>query len=194
MPRQRTPTWVKTAIPYFLLVGLLFKQWQSGDFFSSSSPQKVSTQEKTAWSVCFTPGEACTDQIVEEIDQARTTIEVQAYSFTSAPIAKALVEAHRRGINIQIILDKSQETEKYSSADFLEHAGIPTYIDRKHAIAHNKVMVIDAKTVITGSFNFTKAAQEKNAENMMILHDAELARFYHENWERHLQHSEKYGS
>ena len=54
---------------------------------------------------------------------------VQAYSFTSAPIAKALVEAHKRGVRVQIILDRSQRKERYSSADFTAHAGIPTYIE-----------------------------------------------------------------
>ena len=75
---------------------------------------------------------------------------VQAYSFTSAPIAKALVDAHKRGVDVRVILDKSQRTEKYSSADFVAHAGILTLIDAKHAIAHNKVMVIDGETVLTG--------------------------------------------
>ena len=57
-----------------------------------------------------------------------------------------------------IILDKSQRTEKYSSADFLAHAGMPTYIDAQHAIAHNKVLLIEGTTLVTGSFNFTRAA------------------------------------
>ncbi len=84
------------------------------------------------------------------------SILMQAYSFTSAPIAKALVEARERGVEVTAILDKSQRTEQYSSADFVLHAGIPTYIDDKHAIAHNKIMLIDGRTIITGSFNFTK--------------------------------------
>ena len=81
--------------------------------------------------------------MVKEIDAAKDSVLVQAYSFTSAPIAKALVDAHKRGVKIEVILDKSQRTEKYSSADFVLHAGIPTLIDAKHAIAHNKIMVID---------------------------------------------------
>jgi phosphatidylserine/phosphatidylglycerophosphate/cardiolipin synthase-like enzyme len=96
---------------------------------------------------------------------------VQAYSFTSAPIAKALLDAHKRGVQVQVILDKSQRTEKYSSADFLANQGVLTMIDATHAIAHNKVIVIDGETVLTGSFNFTKAAQEKNAENLLIIRD-----------------------
>ena len=116
---------------------------------------------------------------------------IQAYSFTSAPIAKALVNAFKKGIKVEVILDKSQRGERYTSATFLMNAMIPTYIDSKHAIAHNKIMIIDRETVITGSFNFTKAAEEKNAENLLIMRNKELARIYLENWVNHRDHSEK---
>jgi phosphatidylserine/phosphatidylglycerophosphate/cardiolipin synthase-like enzyme len=119
--------------------------------------------------VCFTPGGNCTDAIVQALSEAKRTILVQAYSFTAAPIAKALLDAHKRGVQVQVILDKSQRTEKYSSADFLANQGVPTMIDANHAIAHNKVIVIDGEIVLTGSFNFTKAAQDKNAENLVII-------------------------
>lgn len=117
---------------------------------------------------------------------------VEAYSFTSAPVAKALVDAHRRGVKVEVILDKSQRTEKYSEADFLQHEGIPTYIDAKHAIAHNKIMIIDSQTVITGSFNFTTAAEEHNAENLLVISDPALAQKYLVNWNTHFSHSEIY--
>ena len=91
-----------------------------------------------------------------------------------------------------MILDKSQRTEKYSEADFLVNMGIPTWIDAKHAIAHNKIMVIDEATVITGSFNFTKAAEERNAENMLVIRDKALAENYTANWQAHVEHSDAY--
>ena len=100
---------------------------------------------------------------------AKASVLVQAYSFTSAPIAKALLAAHKRGVQVQVILDKSQKSEKYSEADFLVNVGIPTKIDAKHAIAHNKIMIIDGQTVISGSFNFTTAAEEHNAENLLVI-------------------------
>ena len=142
--------------------------------------------------VCFSPNGGCTESIVKEINAAKSEILVQAYSFTSAPIAKALTDAFKRGIKVEAILDKSQRKERYTSATFISNAGIPTYIDDKHAIAHNKIMVIDRETVITGSFNFTKAAEEKNAENLLILKDKELAKVYIDNWCKHKEHSEKY--
>jgi phosphatidylserine/phosphatidylglycerophosphate/cardiolipin synthase-like enzyme len=140
--------------------------------------------------VCFTPGENCTDVIVQTLGGAKRTVLAQAYSFTSALIAKALLDAHKRGVQVQAILDKSQRSDKYSSADFLANQGVPVVIDANHAIAHNKVIVIDGELVITGSFNFTKAAQQKNAENLLLLSDAPLAAQYARNWDAHRSHSQ----
>ena len=171
-----------------LLVVLFFVAATAG-----SEPQRPAiTADNVQAQVFFSPRGGCTEAVVSTLSQAKTEILVQAYSFTSAPIAKALVDAHKRGVHVQIILDRSQRKERYSSADFTAHAGIPTYIDAAHAIAHNKVMIIDKSTVISGSFNFTKAAEEKNAENLLVLRSKELARGYIENWERHKEHSEIY--
>jgi len=149
-------------------------------------------QGTTVWQVYFSPDGGCTQAIVDELNAARQTVLVQAYSFTSAPVAKALVAAKKRGVRVEAILDDSNNTAKYSAATFLLHAGIPTWIDEKHAIAHNKVMIIDDETVITGSFNFTKAAEERNAENLLILRDRALAARYTANWQEHKAHSTVY--
>ena len=156
----------------------------------SAYPASLMLQKDTPVQVCFSPNGGCTGAIISEIEQAKTEILVQAYSFTSAPIAKALLDAHKRGVSVLVILDKSQRSEKYTSATFLKNAGIPTFIDDKHAIAHNKIMIIDKEIVITGSFNFTKAAEEKNAENVLIIRDKALAKVYIENCDNHKGHSE----
>ena len=92
-----------------------------------------------------------------------------------------------------VILDKSQRTQKYSSAIFLNNSGIPTYIDDRHAIAHNKIVIIYGATLITGSFNFTKAAEEKNAENLLAIKgEPGLVKKYIANFQEHLGHSDKY--
>ena len=139
--------------------------------------------------VYFSPRDGATEAIVREIGQARSEIRVQAFSFTSAPIAEALLKAHTRGIKVEVILDKSQRTQKYSSSTFLANARIPTYIDAEHAIAHNKIIIIDRSVVITGSFNFTKAAEENNAENLLVIRSKEVAKPYLDNWLRHRDHS-----
>lgn len=140
----------------------------------------------------FSPKGGCTEAIVKQISNAKSEILIQAYSFTSVPIAKAVVNAHKRGIKVEAILDKSQRTAKYTSATFLVNSGIPTLIDDRHAIAHNKVIIIDREIVITGSFNFSKAAEEKNAENLLIIRNKDLARLYLVNWMEHKEHSERY--
>jgi phosphatidylserine/phosphatidylglycerophosphate/cardiolipin synthase-like enzyme len=103
-----------------------------------------------------------------------------------------LLNAHKRGVKVEVIFDKSQRTDQYSSATFFYNQGIPVKIDAQHAIAHNKVMVIDGETVITGSFNFTKATEENNAENLLVVHDKSLAELYTKNWQGHEGHSDEY--
>jgi phosphatidylserine/phosphatidylglycerophosphate/cardiolipin synthase-like enzyme len=159
--------------------------------FSSSlhyAPDKTPTSPTL--SVHFSPNGGCTQAIVNEQNKAKTSILMQAYSFTSAPIAKALLNAHKKVVKVEVILDKSNLTEKYSSLDILRNSGIPTRIDAAHAIAHNKVMIIDGEVVITGSFNFTRATEEKNAENLLVMRDRALAVKYIENWKMHAKHSE----
>ncbi len=129
---------------------------------------------------------------MEALGQARTTVKVQAYSFTSAPIAKALVDAHKRGVRVEISLDKGQRTNKYSAAAVLPHAGIPTRIHAQHKITHDKIMVIDGAVVIIGSFNFTKGAEHDNAENLLVIRSPALAAQYTQNWGAHAAHSEPY--
>jgi len=147
----------------------------------------------TVAEVYFSPKGGCTEALVSEISKAKSEILVQAYSFTSKEIAGALADAHTRGVSIQIILDKSQITARQSTAGYTSRNGIPTFIDNAHAIAHSKIMIIDKLTVITGSFNFTKAAEEGNAENLLIVRSSALAEIYRKNWDEHRCHSEEYG-
>jgi phosphatidylserine/phosphatidylglycerophosphate/cardiolipin synthase-like enzyme len=143
--------------------------------------------------VYFSPSGGCTEAILGQINEAKTEILIQAYSFTSQPIARALIRAHQRGVKITALLDKSNRSQQYSAATFLKNMEIPVFIDDKHAIAHNKIMIIDNRVVITGSFNFTAAAENKNAENLLILDDLpDLTRAYRENFQNHLRHAVAY--
>jgi phosphatidylserine/phosphatidylglycerophosphate/cardiolipin synthase-like enzyme len=132
---------------------------------------------------CFTPPADCTSLLLREIDAARRQVLVQAYSFTSRPIAEALVAARRRGVEVRVIIDSAAATGPGSVLPLLAGAGIPVLIDDPSGIAHNKVMVIDGARVVTGSFNFTRSAEDRNAENLLVLHDPRLAAAYAANWE-----------
>lgn len=168
-------------LPFILLLAL---------FLPACQPQGPQTLPPIE--VRFSPDGGCTDAIVREINAAKTSVLVQAYSFTSTPIAKALVAAHKRGVDIRVIVDKSQRGEKHTSADYVRNSGIPVSIDARHNIAHNKIMVIDGATIITGSFNFSKNAEEDNAENLLVIRSPELAAQYIANWNAHVAHSKPY--
>lgn len=148
------------------------------------------TLRDTQAEVYFSPRGGVEDAIVRHVDRAEDSVCVLAYSFTSGPITEALVRAHQRGVHVEVVLDRSQRSAKGGQVQTLAASGAPVYIDARHAIAHNKVMIIDGKTVVTGSFNFTKGAEEKNAENLLILDAPELAKLYRDEWEKHRGHAE----
>lgn len=151
-------------------------------------------------STCFSPGPVhCADVIADAIDAARTSVRVQAYWFTSRPILRALAAARKRGIDVAVILDRSQDRREasgatYTAATYLTNAGIPVFIDPASGIAHNKVIILDATAVVTGSFNFTAAADTRNAENVVILRSPEVADWYGRNWTRRQVVSRPFGA
>lgn len=138
----------------------------------------------------FSPKGGCTEAIVREIQHARHEILVLAYSFTSKAIAQALVDAKMRGVHVEIVLDHSNEKEEYTDLHFFLQQGLHPVIDPHHAIAHNKVMVIDNRTLLTGSFNFTQHAESDNAENLLVIKGhPELVRVYKDNFHSHKAHA-----
>jgi phosphatidylserine/phosphatidylglycerophosphate/cardiolipin synthase-like enzyme len=156
---------------------------------SPSVPVSVPMTQIRAY---FTPGHTVETAITDEIDAAQNTIRVQAYSFTNPLIVQALADARLRGVDVIVVLDKSNRTQRSSVAELAQRAGIPTLIDDRHAIAHNKIMIIDDRIVITGSYNFSRAAEKSNAENLVIIESAPIARKYQQNWQKHHQHSKPF--
>lgn len=132
--------------------------------------------------VCFTPPSGCGSLIAQQIAGAKKSIFVQAYGLTSSMIIYQLKAAHQRGVKVAVLLDAGNLSDNKDVAIELKTAGINVYYDKMPAIAHNKVMIIDRRKVITGSFNFTTAADKKNAENVVLIEDNEIADLYMQNW------------
>lgn len=143
-------------------------------------------------SVGFSTDHSAKRLVLEAINGAQREIRVAAYSFTSKDIANALVSAKRRGVDVMVVVDKSQESEKYTSVAFLANMGVPVRVDHKHAIQHEKTLVIDREAVETGSFNFTDSADKRNAENAIVIRrNPQLASYYLTEWALHWNHSEQ---
>ncbi len=140
--------------------------------------------------LAFTPGDAVDNLIVAAIDRAQTEVLVHAYTFTHRKIAQALINARRRGVAVAVLADREQaRAVPQNVLAQLAGGGVEVWLDGNFAAAHNKVIIIDAglprATTITGSYNFTLAAQRSNAENIVVLHDNEpVARAYRDNWRR----------
>jgi phosphatidylserine/phosphatidylglycerophosphate/cardiolipin synthase-like enzyme len=141
--------------------------------------------------ICFSPNGGCTNLIVKTIAQARFEILIMAYSFRSTNVAQALIAAHKAGVKVELLLDKSERQEGFTPVTMMANAGIPVYYDGMHAVMNNRVMIVDGKIAMTGSFSLNSASEEMNAENLLILHSGELAKLYRDNWLNHRKHSEK---
>ena len=142
--------------------------------------------------VCFSPDGECMNLILKEIAQAEKEILIMAYAFGSLPMAKTLVGAHQKGVKVELLLDKSERQEGYTPAALLSGSGIPVWFNGVHAVMNSRVVIIDERTVITGSHNFNTASESMNAENLLIVQSGDLARKYRENWIKHRQHSENF--
>jgi phosphatidylserine/phosphatidylglycerophosphate/cardiolipin synthase-like enzyme len=140
--------------------------------------------------IAFTPGDAIDNLIIAAINGAKSEVLVHAYTFTHRRIAQALVAAHRRGVAVSVVADREQaRTVPQNVLPDLIFGGVAVWLDSNFQNAHNKVIVIDADaahpTTITGSYNFTLAAQRHNAENVVVLRDnPAVAKAYRENWRR----------
>lgn len=158
------------------------------------SAQPKQFAQGASYTLCFTPdGPSCETMLIQRINKTRRNLLIQAYSFTDPEIAKAVADAHHRGVEVVVLVDKSQVSEKYTSATFLKNAGIRVLVDNEPAIAHNKVMIMDGQAVFTGSYNFTKSAQMRNTENGIIIEgDPGIIGAYTDNWNVRYRKSARY--
>lgn len=149
--------------------------------------------------VAFPPWDDAEALVVAAVGGARQEIFVQAFSFTSKAVARALIAARRRGVDVQVTADREQTFGGESTRiPDLASAGIPIWLEVRYTAAHSKVMIIDPGTrepvLITGSYNWTWSAQHGNAENLLIVRrNRELTRAYLRNWERRRRDALRYG-
>ena len=178
------------AIPPYVMAQSLIEQTMHA---LVGGPQRVAPPG--AVEVAFSPDGGATDLVVKAIHSARQRIDVAAYAFTSAPIARALIDAQHAGVAVRVVIDHEQvEKRNHSLAAVIKDAGVPLRVDIVHTLLHDKYMIIDGKTVETGSFNFTSAAERHNAENVIVMWDAPaVAQAYTRDWENLWNQAEAYG-
>jgi len=127
---------------------------------------------------CFSPNGGCQEAVVTQISKAQKSIDIARYSFTSREIAQALIEAKKRQVKVRVVLDNAQIKEQFSKSRYLIGKGINVKFRLGPGLMHNKFAVIDNHILLTGSFNWTASADKKNAENLLIITNKELAQRY----------------
>ncbi len=133
--------------------------------------------------IYFSPNGGCQQAVITEIGNAQYAIDIAMYYLTSREIAQELVKAKDRKVIIRIVLDQGQETQNYSKSRYLIKRGFEIKYHIGPGIMHNKFALIDGKVLLTGSFNWTPTANEKNEENLLIITDKDLIKKYEDRFE-----------
>lgn len=137
-------------------------------------PAALGPQTRIESDVVFSPGNSCLDRIVHRLRNARRSIQICVFTITDDRITRSILDAHHRGVAIQIITDNDKVDDTGSDIRELEAAGIPTKIDMTPAHMHHKFAIFDGTRVLNGSYNWTRSAAEVNEENIIDSNDPNL--------------------
>jgi len=140
--------------------------------------------------IFFSPKGDRTEEIIKQINSAQEYIDIAIYSFTYEPIAEAIVRAKNRGVEIRILMDKGQSQGKSSKYKFFLDNDIAIIQDRHTGIMHNKIAIIDGRILFTGSYNWSKSAEERNEENLLeFIDEEEIIEIYQERLDYLWEHN-----
>ncbi|MBU4511134.1 DUF1669 domain-containing protein [bacterium] len=117
-------------------------------------------------------------EIIKNINQAEAFINIAMYIFTDREIALPLVKARERGVKVRLYLDQDQVDYKYSQSCFLVQKGLKARISTNNYIMHHKFAIIDNRLLLTGSYNWTFSANNRNDENLMVIDDPEIIEIF----------------
>ncbi|GBC71765.1 Phospholipase D [Candidatus Calditenuaceae archaeon HR02] len=134
--------------------------------------------------VCFSRVQSCDSLIVGLIDGASRSVYVMMYSFTSDEIANALIRAKNRGVEVKVVIESQQAGVRGSEYERLLGSEIEVRLDGNPSLMHHKVMIVDGVIVVTGSYNWSRAAENDNDENLIIIKDPSIAAAYEEEFKR----------
>ncbi len=164
-----------------------FEQMHLGRFGSakrSDSERLAAQTTSSSIMIYFSPQDKALPIILDHIEHARSTIVFMAFSLTSAPVTDALIGAVERHVHVSGVVEKRNARGTGSVFAQLHEHGVDILEDGNCYNMHHKIMIIDDEIVITGSYNFTDNAENTNDENLAIIHDATIARFFLEEYAR----------
>jgi phosphatidylserine/phosphatidylglycerophosphate/cardiolipin synthase-like enzyme len=140
--------------------------------------------------VYFSPTDGVAQKVLKRLNEAKSSIHFMTFSFTSDPIADVMIEKHKQGLEVRGVFDRQSSNGTGAEYQRLVDNGIDVLIDGNCYILHHKVIIIDKRIVITGSYNFTNNAERNNDENIVIIEDQALAQAYLEEFDRVYAHAQ----
>lgn len=141
----------------------------------SGTPHRRLALDGTSIETYFAPEDEVMRQVIQAISQAEASIRFMAFSFTDDPLAGAILERAAAGVLVEGLFESRGTSSEHSQYAALKEAGLFVWRDGNPALMHHKAIVIDAHTVILGSFNFTGSADQENDENLLVIHDRGIA-------------------
>lgn len=154
----------------------------------AQGPRVQEPEQSRPWAVYFSPDDGA-QAVVEALGRARKSVRVQVFAATAPQVTRALVDAHQRGVSVEVILGGKPAKGRQPSVASLGQAGIVVLTDKVHTSTGSNVMVIDRQIVLTGSFSFASAADGPSADTLLVISDPTMAARYGENWQAHAAHS-----
>lgn len=133
--------------------------------------------------ICFSPAGNCDQKLISFISSATRTLDIAIYSITHDGIVQAIQDAKSRGVQVRMVVDRSQSNGTHSLVSTLKSAGIPLKIGNVRGIMHNKFTIRDGNMIETGSYNYTSNATNDNAENQIYLDDSNVVSQYVQQFE-----------
>jgi len=169
----------EVALDYVTEFDEMFNLEMFGDNVIASTPNPLVNLGGSLVEVYFSPDDNVDEHIINIIEQGQENIIFMAYSFTSNSIGEAILEKFYEGVNVSGVMDSNQAvTNQGTNYDSFVEAGISVMLDENSGLMHHKVIIVDNKIVITGSYNFSNSAENKNDENLLIIHDPGIADLY----------------
>ena len=135
-------------------------------------------ETKIKSSAYFSPGEECLHRIRRLINEAKHTLDICVFTITDNRIVEKIIEAHQRGVKVRIISDDDKSEDLGSDMEHLEKSGINCIYDATTAHMHHKFALADDRTLLNGSFNWTRSATTANNENILVTNDPNLVSKY----------------
>ena len=135
------------------------------------SETKSETKPSTNAQVLFSPGTDCLDALVDALEGAKSHVDICVFTITDNRVARPIVEAHRRGVKVRIVTDDDKSEDRGSDVDRLAEQGVPVRFDQSPHHMHHKFAVFDRRTIVNGSYNWTRSAAEHNRENIVFSDD-----------------------